>query len=170
MFGDEFGLYPRSSVLELWLLLMIECRVGRHGCAPLLGLRNEIVVGTVTSVVTVRMKKGKNCPCNRLAARRCCGRVAAHLFVVVVVGPGHAGQVSSGCGLEMCLRSDERKYYFSRAKGACTVGQEGSLRPVACLSRCGESQRKSWSNESGFRPLCSFLGYGHSKIGSHTCG
>lgn len=33
-----------------------------QSCAPLLGFRNEIVVGTVTSVVTVRMKKGKNCP------------------------------------------------------------------------------------------------------------
>jgi hypothetical protein len=57
----------------------------------------------------------------------------------------------------MCLRSDGKKYYFVCAEGACTVGQESCLRLVAFLSRCGESQRKSWSDKSGFRPLCSFL-------------
>jgi hypothetical protein len=32
----------------------------------LLDLKNETVVGIVTSVVMVRMKNGKNCPCARL--------------------------------------------------------------------------------------------------------
>jgi hypothetical protein len=39
---------------------IIVVRDGSCGGVPLLGLRNDIVVGTVTSVVTVRMKKGKN--------------------------------------------------------------------------------------------------------------
>jgi hypothetical protein len=60
MFGDEVGVYPRSGVLELWLRVNTIVRGGSYRGAPLLGLRKEIVVGTVTSVVTVRMKKGKN--------------------------------------------------------------------------------------------------------------
>jgi hypothetical protein len=56
MFGREVGLYPRSGVLKLWAHVSGWHQVAVQGSAPLLGLRNEIVVGTVTRVVTVRMK------------------------------------------------------------------------------------------------------------------
>jgi hypothetical protein len=66
MFGDEIGVYSRSCVFKL--CLRVNFCVGKcsDGCAPLLDRRNEIVVGIVTSVVMVRMKNGKNCPCARL--------------------------------------------------------------------------------------------------------
>lgn len=56
MFGCEIGVYPCSGVLELCSRVNV-CQYGGSGeCIPLLGLRKEIVVGTVTNVVTVRMK------------------------------------------------------------------------------------------------------------------
>jgi hypothetical protein len=62
MFGDKVRVYPRASVLELWLRVSDWVQAHGSGSVPLLGLRNEMVMGTVTRVVTVRMKKGKNCP------------------------------------------------------------------------------------------------------------
>jgi hypothetical protein len=66
MFGDKVGVYAGSCVLELWIRVNIWSRVHSKRCAPLLDLKNEIVVGTVTRVVTVRIKKGKNCPYREL--------------------------------------------------------------------------------------------------------
>jgi hypothetical protein len=61
----------------------------------LLDRKNEIVVGTVTSVVIVRMKKGKNCPCTGLETVKCSKRAKTHLFIVVVVGPRHCDERGS---------------------------------------------------------------------------
>jgi hypothetical protein len=66
-------------------------------------------MGTVTSVVTVRMKKGKNCPWAESATEGCSAEVETHLLVVVVVGPGHCARRSSRGGMEMCLKRVERK-------------------------------------------------------------
>jgi len=102
MFGDKIGVYARSCVLEL-------CRgvssgrgdaVGR--CIPLLGLRNEIVVGIVTSVVMVRMKKGKNWPWVLLVNSCYAVGAKAHLFIVVVVGARHLESGYSKGGLTRC--------------------------------------------------------------------
>jgi hypothetical protein len=110
MFGDKIGVYSASCVLELGLRVSVPVWECGKGCAPLLDLKNEIVVGTVTSVVIVRMKKGKNCPCTGLETVVCSKEVGTHLFIVVVVGSRHCdGRGSSRGPLTVCLVSDERK-------------------------------------------------------------
>jgi hypothetical protein len=57
MFGREIGVDARSSILKLYVRVRLLPHVaeGRKR-VPLLGRKKEMVAGTVTRVVTVRMK------------------------------------------------------------------------------------------------------------------
>jgi hypothetical protein len=60
MFGREVGFYCCAGILELCVRVRKPKRGGAGGCrrrcAPLLDRKKEIVAGTVTSVVIVKMK------------------------------------------------------------------------------------------------------------------
>ncbi len=57
MLRREVRLYARSRIFELWDIVSLQ-PIGtvKEETAPLLGRKKDIVVGTVTRAVTVRMK------------------------------------------------------------------------------------------------------------------
>jgi hypothetical protein len=89
--------------------------------------------------------------------------MGTHLFIVVVVGPGHGARRSSRCGTETCLGREERKE-VPFVGWARALENKSCLRRVAFPGGSGEGLKESRGQISAwFRPLCSFPEH-------HGCG